>query len=135
MQKIILYYKFTPVKDAEAVRRWQTALCAQLGLHGRIIVSPHGINGTLGGDVEALENYIEAMEHHHQEIWGGLKSELTLRDELAASDYRTDFSGIEYKWSDGGVADFPKLSVKYRAELVTLNPDQEFNPYNNVVGV
>jgi predicted sulfurtransferase len=44
-QKIILYYKFTPVKDPEMTMRWQRELCLRLGLKGRILISPHGING------------------------------------------------------------------------------------------
>ena len=96
-QKIILYYKFTPVKDPEAVRKWQTVICAEHGFNGRIIVSEQGINGTLGGEKEAIEDYIELMEN----------------TDLA------DFSEIEYKWSDGSYKDFPKLSVKHRKELVT----------------
>lgn len=101
-----MYYKFVPVNDPDAIRKWQTRLCAQLGLNGRIIVSQHGINGTLGGDKEALECYTWAMDEHES------------------------FGGIEYKWSDGGYDDFPKLSVKVRNELVTLEPDEDFNPFD-----
>ena len=59
MQKIILYYKFTPIKDPQAVTLWQKALCRELNLQGRILVSEHGINGTVGGDVEDLKAYIK----------------------------------------------------------------------------
>jgi UPF0176 protein len=41
-----------------------------------------------------------------------------------------DFSEIDYKWSNGGYNDFPKLSVKVRKELVTLEPDEEFDVFN-----
>jgi len=100
-QRIILYYKFTPVKSPEDVRKWQTIVCAERGLNGRIIISNQGINGTLGGDVEALEDYIEQME---------------------ASD---EFGGIVYKWSEGGYDHFPKLSVKVRDELVAFKASDE----------
>ena len=49
--KILLYYAFAPIADPEAVRLWQRELCESLGLRGRIIISKHGINGTLGGDL------------------------------------------------------------------------------------
>src|SRR5689334_5270150 len=49
MQKVILYYKFTPVADPAMTMRWQRELCNRLSLKGRIIISKHGINGTLGG--------------------------------------------------------------------------------------
>lgn len=100
MEKIILYYKFVPVTDTETVRLWQLALCQQLDLRGRIIISKHGINGTLGGDLKNLKLYTRAMKAHSL------------------------FAGTEYKWSDGGAAHFPKLSVKVRDEIVTFKaPD------------
>ncbi len=83
-------------------------MAAERGLNGRVIISQHGINATFGGEVEALEDYIEQME----------------ATQLA------DFSEIDYKWSQGGYEDFPKLSVKVRKELVTLAPDEEFDVFN-----
>lgn len=101
MQKTILYYKFTPVADPEAVKFWQRALCEKLGLKGRIIISKHGINGTLGGDIKALKAYIKETKS-----FAGLK-------------------GIAFKWSDGGADDFPKLQVKVRPEIVTFGVTDE----------
>jgi UPF0176 protein len=49
LDKVILYYGFAPIADTDAVKLWQKTLCESLGIKGRIIVSPHGINGTLGG--------------------------------------------------------------------------------------
>jgi UPF0176 protein len=96
MEKIILYYKFIPIADTESVLFWQRALCEKLGLKGRILISGKGLNGTLGGDIKALKAYKKAMNEHSL------------------------FGGIEYKWSDGGADDFPKLSIKVRSETVTL---------------
>ena len=47
--KVILYYGFAPISDPEAVKLWQKTLCESLNIKGRILISPHGINGTLGG--------------------------------------------------------------------------------------
>ncbi|HWB39340.1 MAG TPA: rhodanese-related sulfurtransferase [Candidatus Saccharimonadales bacterium] len=96
MQKIILYYLFTPVKDPEAVRLWQRTLCEKLGLKGRILLAEHGINGTLGGEVSALKNYIKETKTY------------------------PEFKNISFKWSEGSVEDFPKLVVKVRPEIVTF---------------
>ena len=62
LQKIILYYGFAPVPDPEAMKLWQRTLCESLGLKGRILISKHGINGTLGGDMEALKKYARATK-------------------------------------------------------------------------
>lgn len=94
MQKIILYYKFTPIKDPDAVMLWQKALCDGLNLRGRILVSPHGINGTVGGEMDDLKAYIKETKK-----FAGFKETV-------------------FKWSDGAREDFPRLSVKVRPELV-----------------
>ena len=60
--KVILYYIFTPLSDPAAIKIWQRNLCEGLNLKGRIIVSPHGINGTLGGDINDLKKYIKAPD-------------------------------------------------------------------------
>jgi UPF0176 protein len=113
-QKIILYYKFAPITDPAAVRLWQRALCEKLNLTGRILISKHGINGTLGGEIDNLKTYAK---------------------ETKAFDA---FKGMAFKWSDGGRlghADFPKLSVKVREEIVTFGAADELRvDENGVVG-
>ncbi len=107
MQKIILYYKFAPVKDPQMTVRWQRELCIRLNLKGRVIVSEHGINGTLGGDLEDVKTYVKAM------------------------NLTPEFKGIAYKWSEGGREDFPRLSIKARNELITLEPGEDFDVFDS----
>lgn len=103
MQKILLYYKFTPVKDPAAVVLWQKSLTESLDLKGRILVSAHGINGTVGGDIDALKAYAKATKQYE------------------------GFKDMVFKWSDGSADDFPRMSVKHRRELVGFqNSDTEF---------
>lgn len=127
MQKIILYYKFTPVTNPEEVRKWQTLIAAQRGLNGRVIVSEHGINGTLGGEIDALEDYIYQMDT--------VKSAEAGEHDQFISEWAGDFSNIAYKWSDGGYEDFPRLNVKYRKELVTLAPEENFDVFDSTTGL
>ena len=101
MQKIILFYKFIPIQDVETVMHWQRVLCEKLELKGRIIISQHGINGTLGGNLQQLKLYTRAMKAHSL------------------------FDGITWKWSDGSAEDFPRLSVKVRDEIVTFGKPDE----------
>lgn len=111
MKKVILYYKFVPLPDPHMTMLWQRELCTRLGLKGRIIVSKHGINGTLGGDIENLRQY---------------------KREMNASG---TFRGIMYKWSDGTGKEFPRLSVKVRDELVAFGiPDEIKVNEKGVVG-
>lgn len=101
MKKVILYYKFVPVQDPTMAMRWQRELCRRLNLKGRIIVSQHGINGTLGGDLEDLKEYKREMNRS------------------------AIFRGITYKWSDGSGNEFPRLSVKVKPELVAFGVPEE----------
>lgn len=104
MQKILLYYKFSPLSDPEAVKLWQKSLCDSLNLKGRILISRQGINGTVGGDIDDLKAYIKSTKQFGQ------------------------FKDIVWKWSDGSREDFPRMSVKNRRELVGFkNSDDEFD--------
>lgn len=101
MQKIILYYKFTPIDSPELMKLWQKAIGEKYKLKGRILVSKHGINGTLGGEMNDLKAFIKESK---------------------------DFAGFRdtvYKWSDGTGDDFPRLSVKVKKEIVAFgSPDE-----------
>lgn len=109
--KIVLFYKFTPLADPEAIRLWQQALCEQHGLLGRIIVSPHGINSTVGGDISQVKRYVKSTRTY------------------------LPFKDADIKWSDGTGADFPRLSVRARPEIVTFGvPDEVTVDQSGVVG-
>ena len=111
LQKIILYYGFAPVADPEALKLWQKTLCESLGLKGRIVISKHGINGTLGGDMSALKKYVRQTKEY------------------------AGFKKIDFKWSDGTGNDFPRLRVRVRSELVAFNaPDEIEVDARGVVG-
>ena len=103
---------FAPLGDPEAVKLWQKTLCDSLNIRGRIIVSRHGINGTVGGDIDDLKAYIKATKTYPA------------------------FKDITFKWSEGSRDDFPRMSVKARRELVGFkNSDDEFDvDENGVVG-
>ena len=111
MPKIILYYGFAPVADPDALRLWQSALCESLNLRGRILISKHGINGTLGGEMDDLKKYVKKTREY------------------------PGFKEIDFKWADGTGDDFPRLSIKVRNELVTFGvPDEIKVDENGVVG-
>jgi UPF0176 protein len=107
----VLYYAFTPLPDPEAVRLWQRALCEKLGLRGRILISADGINGTVGGEIGAVKQYVKATREYPA------------------------FKKMDIKWSEGGAEDFPRLSVKVRDEIVSFGAPGELKvDENGVVG-
>ncbi|PPH90610.1 rhodanese-related sulfurtransferase [Rathayibacter sp. AY1D5] len=118
LPKILLFYRFVPLADPESVRLWQRELCESLGLRGRLLISEHGVNGTLGGGMDALKRYVRRTREH------------------------SAFHGLEVKWSDGSgldddgrSLDFPGLSVKVRDEIVSFGaPDELRVDADGVVG-
>lgn len=101
MQKILLYYTFTPISDPVAVKLWQKTLCDSLNLRGRIIISHHGLNGTVGGEMDDLKRYVKSTKE-----FPGLKK-------------------VAFKWSVGKREDFPRMSVKVRPEIVAFDAADE----------
>jgi UPF0176 protein len=101
---ILLFYKYVPIEDTEALRDEQRKLAEGLGLLGRLIIAPEGINGTFEGTHEAIQTYIETM--------------------------RTDarFADSDFKTSEGTGIAFPKLSIKVRKEIVASGLGEEVNP-------
>lgn len=65
------------------------------------MLAGHGINGTVGGDIENLKAYVKATKSY------------------------APFKGIVFKWSEGGRDDFPRLSVRVRPEIVTFGAPAE----------
>ncbi|KDO27308.1 hypothetical protein SPRG_07557 [Saprolegnia parasitica CBS 223.65] len=61
---IILFYKYVQVPDPQAEKAAQHALCTELGLLGRSLVSNEGINATFGGPLDKINAYVEAMIAH-----------------------------------------------------------------------
>jgi UPF0176 protein len=115
ISKVLLYYVFTPLSDPEAVRLWQRDLAEANGLRGRILISKDGLNGTVGGELDAVKRYLRKTREY------------------------PGFAGLDVKWSEGtglddgrtaqaphGFSlDFPRLSVKVRDEIVSFGAPGE----------
>ncbi len=99
MGRILLYYHYTAISDTQTLKLWQRELCNRLNLRGRIIIAQEGINATVGGTLENIKLYKRAMRDH------------------------ASFKYVDFKESEGGAAQFPKLSIKIRKEIVSLGID------------
>ncbi len=107
---ILLYYKYTEIKDPQAFMYEQQTLAKKLGLKGRVIIANEGINGTLEGLTENIQEYCAEL----------------------SKDPR--FGGTHFKLSDGDGNSFPKLAIKVRSEIVSSHLGaQDLNP-NKVTG-
>lgn len=94
--KILLFYKYVAITDPELVRDAHKTLCQKLDIKGRLLVSQEGINGTLAGEISAIDEYIAQ----------------TKKDER--------FADMEWKISFADEQVFKKLKVVVRDEIVTL---------------
>ena len=111
LNKVILYYIFTPIADPDAVLLWQQNLCKSLNLKGRILISKHGINGTVGGEMADVKKYVRETRRY------------------------AGFKKITFKWSDGTGNEFPRLRVVVKDELVAFGSPNEIEvDENGVIG-
>ena len=53
--RVLLYYKYVPIENAEQFAADHLAFCKSIGLKGRILVADEGINGTVSGDYETTK--------------------------------------------------------------------------------
>jgi predicted sulfurtransferase len=97
--KIILFYKYVHLKNPHEIVKWQKELCTLLQLKGRIIIAHEGINGTLGGSLDSIDQYISAMNCH---------------------DY---LNNIDFKENNQVEDHFPRLRIIVKDEIVKMGID------------
>ncbi|MFA9555752.1 rhodanese-related sulfurtransferase [Evansella sp. AB-rgal1] len=102
--RVLLYYKYVPIENAEKFAEDHLEFCKQLGIKGRILVADEGINGTVSGTVEQMEKYKEIMRNDPR------------------------FHDMVFKEDESDSHAFKKIFVRYRKELVTLRLEDDINP-------
>lgn len=102
--RVLLYYKYVPIDDPEGFKDEHLKFCKDLGLLGRIIVAPEGINGTVSGTYEQTQIYMDYLK----------------------ADPR--FADIVFKIDDVEQHTFKKMFVRHKKELVTWRFEEDVNP-------
>lgn len=103
--QILLYYLYRPIEDSAGYLAEHLELCEALKLRGRILIADEGLNGTVSGQREMTESYMKVLNE----------------------DPRT--KGIQFKVDPASGHAFPKLSIKRRDEVVTLDLGKDdFSP-------
>ena len=93
---VILFYKFSRIKNPVAFRDQHKKIAADFGLMGRMLVAPEGINATFEGTEKNIKGYIKKLKTF------------------------AIFKDVVFKQSAGHGKAFTKLMVKTRPETVTL---------------
>ena len=102
--RVLLFYKYIPIPDAERFAAEHLAYCKELGIKGRILIADEGINGTLSGTIEQTEQYMRDLRSNPL------------------------FQDIVFKIDASDAHAFKKMFVRYRKELVTLRYDKPLDP-------
>ncbi len=97
--KVAAFYEFCAVADAAGLRESLEAFCRARPLWGSVIVAAEGINGTMAGPDEAVDELVEALRN------GALG---------------VAFGPLGLKFSRAGDAHFDRLKIKLKPEIVTL---------------
>ncbi|XP_022895710.1 rhodanese-like domain-containing protein 6 [Olea europaea var. sylvestris] len=103
---ILLYYKYTTIPNLQNLSDFYHSNCSSLSLLGRVRLSSHGVNVTVGGKLRALKKHIEALETNS--LFGGTDFKLAscrepLNDQVAKE------------------CGFTSLSIRIVKELVSLS--------------
>lgn len=97
---VLLFYQYVEIAIPEIVQKTQRQLCERLHLKGRIIVAYNGINATVEGQDDSIEEYITEMKQDPR------------------------FADIVFKKSEGTGKALPKLQVRVRKDLVSDKTDE-----------
>jgi UPF0176 protein len=98
--KVAAFYQFASLPDFRELREPLRALCRDLALKGSVLLAHEGINGTLAGSVEAIDQFVDALRHG--DLFGG----------------RLD--RLELKFSTAAAMPFGRLKVRLKKEIVTF---------------
>jgi UPF0176 protein len=101
---VAAFYQFVALPDFRELRQPLRTICADLGLKGSVLLADEGINGTLAGEVDAIDKMIDALRGGA--LFGG----------------RLD--NLELKFSDACAMPFRRLKIRLKKEIVTLGADE-----------
>ena len=97
--KVAALYQFTPLPDYEALRPWLQKMCDLLEIKGTILLAAEGINGTIAGRENAID-----------EILSFLRADPRLKE-------------LDAKFSTAEDAPFYRMKVRLKKEIVTMGVD------------
>ncbi|MGD1859705.1 MAG: rhodanese-related sulfurtransferase [Leptolyngbyaceae cyanobacterium] len=93
---VATFYKFVAVTDCESLQRSLQTCCDRWALQGTILLAPEGINATIAGPQDSVEQLLAKLR----------------------SDIR--FADLTAKFSTAAEPPFARMKVKIKREIVTL---------------
>ncbi|WLA81473.1 oxygen-dependent tRNA uridine(34) hydroxylase TrhO [Bradyrhizobium elkanii] len=109
--KVAAFYQFAALPDFRALREPLRAFCAGLDLKGSVLLAHEGINGTIAGTDQGIDDFV--AELRRGPLFG---------DRL---------DNLELKFSAAAQMPFQRLKVRLKKEIVTLG-DTSVDPTRQV---
>lgn len=97
--KVAALYHFAVVEDPATLKLQILAQCENAGLKGTILLAPEGINGTIAGQSEQIDDVIGYLRSIPQ------------------------FTALEVKYSAASEMPFLRMKVRLKKEIVTMGVD------------
>ena len=98
--KVATFYKFIQLDNLETWRDRCLKFCEQQEIKGTILLATEGINCTLSGEAESIDNFLQFLQEDDR------------------------FLDIEPKISDTDQPPFHRLKVKIKSEIVTMGVNE-----------
>jgi UPF0176 protein len=98
--KVAAFYQFASLPDFRELREPLRKLCGDLAVKGSVLLAHEGVNGTLAGSPEAIDELVAALRDG--ELFGG----------------RLDH--LELKFSSAATMPFGRLKIRLKKEIVTF---------------
>src|ERR1700746_820451 len=96
--QVVTFYQFAALPDFRELKEPLRALCANLKLKGSVLLAQEGINGTLAGTADAIDELVHALRNG--DLFAG----------------RLD--NLEMKFSTAAAIPFKRLKVRLKKEIV-----------------
>ncbi|MGY2922124.1 MULTISPECIES: oxygen-dependent tRNA uridine(34) hydroxylase TrhO [Bradyrhizobium] len=109
--KVAAFYQFAALPDFRALREPLRAFCAGLDLKGSVLLAHEGINGTIAGTDQGIDDFV--AELRRGPLFGGR------------------LANLELKFSEAAQMPFQRLKVRLKKEIVTLG-DTTVDPTRQV---
>jgi UPF0176 protein len=98
--KVAAFYQFASLPDFRELREPLRKLCGDLAVKGSVLLAHEGVNGTLAGSPEAIDELVAALRDG--ELFGGRLNHL------------------ELKFSSAATTPFGRLKIRLKKEIVTF---------------
>lgn len=109
---VAAFYQFVALPDFRELREPLRAFCAARDLKGTILLAGEGINGTIAGSPDTIDDLVEHLR--------------------TSAPFAGRFDNLELKFSTAAAMPFQRLKIRLKKEIVTLGDNGDSDPTRQV---